>query len=116
MIIKLCGLGFTAFFYDGFNIFDIFIIFISCIDAVFKMILLASKNNESNTIEGLTDVLSAIRAFRLLRIFKLASTWKKFKELLVTIWNTLKDITTFTILLTLFLYIYALLGMELFAF
>lgn len=57
-----------------------------------------------------------MRAFRLLRIFKLASIWHKFKDLLKTVWKTLQDIWIFTIFLFLFSFIYALLGMELFAF
>ena len=52
----------------------------------------------------------------MLRIFKLAKSWKKFQELLETIANTLKDISIFTILLFLFIFIYTLLGLELFAF
>ncbi len=115
VLIKLTGLGFSAFFYDGFNIFDLIIILISCVDSIFKIILAVSLSQmESN--RAIKSALSTIRAFRLLRIFKLATTWKKFKELLLTIWKTLKDISTFTLLLTLFTYIYALLGMELFAF
>jgi voltage-dependent calcium channel L type alpha-1D len=51
-----------------------------------------------------------------LRIFKLAKSWQKFSDLLKTIWNTLQDISTFTVLLTLFVFIYTLLGLELFAF
>lgn len=36
--------------------------------------------------------------------------------MLKTIWNTLKDITAFSVLLFLFLFIYSLLGLELFAY
>ena len=62
------------------------------------------------------NILAALRAFRLLRIFKLASTWKKFSDLMKTVWKTLKDVSTFSLFLLLFLFIYALLGMELFAY
>ena len=56
-----------------------------------------------------------MRAFRLLRIFKLAKSWRKFKYLLKTIGETLKDISTFSILLFLFIFTYTILGMETFA-
>lgn len=59
---------------------------------------------------------TALRTFRLLRIFKLARTWTKLKNLLKTILQTLKDVSTFSILLLVFLSIYTLMGMELFAF
>jgi hypothetical protein len=46
-------------------------------------------------------------------VFKLAKTWKRFELLLQTIANTLKDVATFSILI--FIFIFSLLGMELFA-
>lgn len=60
--------------------------------------------------------ISAFRAFRLLRIFKLVKSWKKFQDLIVTIMRSLKDVSNFGILLCLFIFIYTLLGMELFAY
>lgn len=61
------------------------------------------------------SAVTALRAFRLLRVFKLAKTWKRFELLLETMANTLKDVATFSILLFLFIFIFTLLGMELFA-
>jgi len=60
--------------------------------------------------------ISAMRAFRLLRVFKLAKAWQKFKDLLVTIGNTMVDIGNFSILLLLLIFTYTLLGLELFSF
>jgi len=57
-----------------------------------------------------------MRAFRLLRVFKLAKAWQKFKDLLVTIGNTMVDIGNFSILLLLLIFTYTLLGLELFSF
>jgi voltage-dependent calcium channel L type alpha-1D len=51
-----------------------------------------------------------------LRIFKLARTWKRFELLLETMAHTLMDVATFSILLFLYIFIYTLLGMELFAY
>lgn len=51
-----------------------------------------------------------------MRIFKLAQSWKEFQNLLVTIGNTMKDISNFSVLLFIFMFIYSLLGMELFAY
>jgi hypothetical protein len=115
----MIALGFHSFFFDNFNIFDSILVLIGCIDTVIKLILLSSPQDPSlsTTNSGsLSGVLSAVRAFRLLRIFKLATTWKKFKDLLLTVWKTLKDISTFTIFISLFVFIYALLGMEIFSY
>ena len=51
----------------------------------------------------------------MIRVFKLAKSWKKFHNLLKTMGRTLKDISTFSILLFLFMFTYSLLAMELYA-
>ena len=56
-----------------------------------------------------------MRTIRILRIFKLAKTWKNLQRLLVILWQTLIDIASFTVILFIFMYIYTVLGMELFA-
>jgi sterol desaturase/sphingolipid hydroxylase (fatty acid hydroxylase superfamily) len=58
---------------------------------------------------------SALRAVRLLRVFKLARSWKTFRLLLEQMIVTLKDISTFAVLLLLCIFIFMLLGLEIFA-
>jgi hypothetical protein len=108
MLIKLVGLGPKGYVRDKFNIFDCIIVFLSSIDLILSLSQLNKPAEGNNSI-------SAFRAFRLLRIFKLVKSWKKFQELLLTIIRSLKDISNFGILLLLFIFIYTLLGMELFA-
>ena len=72
--------------------------------------------DETNNNSKIGSVITALRAFRLLRIFKLAKTWKRFELLLETMVSTLKDIASFSVLLFLFIFIFTLLGMELFAY
>ena len=48
-------------------------------------------------------------------MMKLSKSWKALSNILVTTGKSLKDISQFSILLILFMYIFALLGMELFA-
>lgn len=50
-----------------------------------------------------------------MRVFKLAKSWTRLKLLLQTIAKSLKDISSFSVLLFLLMFIYILLGMELFA-
>jgi hypothetical protein len=49
-------------------------------------------------------------------VFKLAKNWKSFKNLLKIMRLTLKDISTFSVLLFIFIFTYTLIGMEWFAF
>ena len=72
-----------------------------------------NQTNDDNPKVG--SVITALRAFRLLRVFKLAKTWKRFELLLETMGSTLRDIASFSVLLFLFIFIFSLLGMELFA-
>ena len=48
-------------------------------------------------------------------MLKLAKVWKKLAEILQKTAKSFKDISNFSLLLVLFMYIFALLGMELFA-
>jgi hypothetical protein len=50
-----------------------------------------------------------------MRLFKLAKQWRRLSHLLTTVVRTLKDVATFSILLFLFMFTFALLGMETYA-
>ena len=105
MISKLIGLGLRAYVQDTFNILDAIIVLISLVDMVLALVL---KDNDNM-------VMNAFRALRLLRMIKLARIWKAFQEILRRIRQSLIDVSNFTFILFLFMFIYALLGMELFA-
>ena len=106
MIVKLLGLGVKAYFKDSFNILDCIIVVSNIVD----IFVHAFNGTESGSS------ITALRGFRLIRVFKLAKTWKKFGNLLKTIATTMVDISTFSVLLFLFMFSYSLLGMELFAY
>ena len=105
MILKLLGIGFKQYFVDPFNVFDCIIVITTAFDIL-------------TSIVGINQggVVSALRAFRVVRVFKLAKAWKRFHFILRTTWKTLVDVSTFTIVLVLFLIIFTILGMELFAY
>lgn len=109
MVIKLIGIGPKLYIADHYNIFDSLIVTLSIVDVCLSYAL---PGEEINSGRG---AISAFRAFRLLRVFKLAKSWKKLKLLLQTIAKSLKDISSFSVLLFLLMFIYVLLGMELFA-
>jgi len=105
MVIKLIGLGFKEYVSDGFNIFDCIIVHISVFEIVIDILGIEFSSG---------GALSALRAVRLLRVFKLARSWVSFRILLEKIMETLKHISNFTVLMLIFMFIFTLLGMELY--
>ena len=108
LIAKLLGLGFHIYAKDRFNLFDALIVAISLVDFTLSVTL--------DSMESLAGVMSAMRALRLLRVIKLARHWKALQDILKALISSIVDISSFSVLLFLSLFIFALLGMELFAF
>jgi hypothetical protein len=98
VVLKLLGLGVRGYAADKFNLFDALIVVISIA--------------EMFAAEG--GPLSALRAFRLFRIFKIFRAGD-LRTLLDSIAFTVVTIKDYTILLALFIYVFALLGMSFFA-
>jgi len=107
MVIKLLSNGIRLYFQNSFNVFDFVVIVISLIDMILQNLQLSS---------GGLSAIRALRIFRLLRVFKLAKVWKSFSYLLATITNTIKKLTYFLVLVGLFLFIYVIIGKEIYAF
>jgi hypothetical protein len=99
VLIKLVGLGFKNFFSQSFNRFDFVIVMISIVEME-----MASSSG----------VFSALRAFRLFKIFKLFKVGD-LRVLLDSISFTVIAIGDYCILLGLFIYVFALIGMSFFA-
>ena len=106
MIIKLVAFGFKGYIRDPYNIYDCLIVFSSIADILMSQ-LLTTKS---------PGIVTAIRSFRLLRLFKLAREWRRLSQLLTTIVRTFKDVGTFSILMFLFMFVFSLLGMNMYAF
>lgn len=107
MVIKLLGLGLKEYAADSFNLFDCAVVMISLIENIIDWIGIDF---------GGGGAISALRAIRLLRVFKLARSWTSFRELLQKIIITLKDITNISVLLLLFMFIFSLVGSEMYAY
>lgn len=95
VVIKIIGLGFRSFCREKFNIFDLVIVIVSLVE------ISLSDNG---------GAFSALRAFRLFRIFKLFRVGD-LRVLIDSIGFTIMTIGNYTVLLILFIYVYALLGM-----
>lgn len=107
MFIKIIGLGFKDYANDSFNIFDCTIVVISMVEIIIEI---------AGIQMGGGGAISALRAIRLLRVFKLARSWTSFRILLEKMVITLKDISNFSVLMFIFMFIYILLGMEIYAY
>lgn len=100
MVLKIIVMRPQGYVKDRFNIFDALVVLISFIEYFM-----------SDDGGGLT----ALRSFRLFRIFKLARKWQTMQRLLQLIVTTLIDVSNFLLLVCLFIFIYAMLGIEFFA-
>ena len=107
MIYKLYALSIKGYFRDGFNIFEGFLVMTSLIDMILYDVM---------GTEGGTSILMIFRTLRLLKIFKLVTKTKALKILLRVIWCCFKDVSYYSIILFLYIFICALLGMELYAY
>lgn len=96
MVIKLLGYGVTMYLSNGQNVFDGIIVIVSVCE-----ILLSRQ----------TSALSVFRSIRLLRIFKLV---RPVRYQLLVIIKTMTSVMTFFGLLFLFIFAFAILGMNLF--
>jgi len=101
-MIKLIGFEFEAWKRELFNIFDLIIVISSNIE------LLIPKNQAGGAI-------TALRATRLIRIIKLARSNVTLRCLLDSIGHTVKAIGNFMVILMIFIYVFSLLGMDMFA-
>lgn len=108
MVFKLVGLGPKCYVKDFYNCFDAFVVVLSLIDFVLAMTI------PPENIGQAAGVLKAFRALRLMRMIKLARRWKALQDILSKMVLSLEGIAVFTLLLLLFMYIFSLLGMQLF--
>jgi hypothetical protein len=108
MGMKLVGLGVRGYLSSRWNVFDGVIVVLSTME----LVLFYSGGDVGFSSGG---AISAFRAFRLLRALRLARSWVSLRKLLNTIALAFSSMGYFTILTLLFFFIYALLGMELFA-
>lgn len=96
------GLKFDEWLADGFNVFDLIIVIASIVE-----MFIISK--------GQGGVISVLRAFRLIRLIKLARSNVTLRCLIDSIAATVKAIGNFMVIMAIFIYVFSLLGMQLFA-
>ena len=98
MILKLIAFGLLGYLADGFNVFDGIIVIVSTIEL----------------FVGGGSGLVVLRTFRLIRVFKLARFLPTLQQQIAVMIATLSGVMSFLVLLFLFMFIFAILGMFLF--
>uniref|UniRef100_A0A674PLI8 Sodium channel protein n=1 Tax=Takifugu rubripes TaxID=31033 RepID=A0A674PLI8_TAKRU len=98
MVLKIIALDPYYYFQTGWNIFDSIIVCLSLME-------LGLSN-----VEG----LSVLRSFRLLRVFKLARSWPTLNTLIKIIGNSMGALGNLTLVLAIIVFIFAVVGMQLF--
>jgi voltage-dependent calcium channel T type alpha-1I len=108
MVFKIIGLGPSLYTKDVYNVFDSVVVILSIVDFIIN----ASLGKEN--VGQAAGVLKAFRALRLMRMIKLARRWTALTDIMKKIYLSLDGVSVFTMLLVLFMYIFSLLGMQLF--
>ncbi|EQC31370.1 hypothetical protein SDRG_10972 [Saprolegnia diclina VS20] len=106
MALKIYGLGFIAYRKDRFNLYDMVTILIGGVETLL---------HPPAFLDGTPGVRSPLAILRAARAIKLAYSWPSLQRLLTAIVGALHEILNFLFFLVLFIYMYALMGMELFA-
>ncbi|CAG9459996.1 unnamed protein product [Pedinophyceae sp. YPF-701] len=105
MSIKLTGLGVKRYFRVKMNAFDAFVVVMSILEII---ISLSAGSEGSN--------LSVLRAFRIMRMFKLARSWRDLQKLIETMSRSVTSVSYLSLILSICIFIFALLGMQIFGY
>uniref|UniRef100_A0A8C0FI94 Sodium channel protein n=1 Tax=Bubo bubo TaxID=30461 RepID=A0A8C0FI94_BUBBB len=98
MVLKIIAMHPFYYFQVGWNIFDSFIVTLSLVELFLSNV----------------DGLSVLRSFRLLRVFKLAKSWPTLNMLIKIIGNSVGALGNLTLVLAIIVFIFAVVGMQLF--
>ncbi|XP_061925806.1 sodium channel, voltage-gated, type I-like, alpha isoform X1 [Entelurus aequoreus] len=98
MVLKIIALDPYYYFQEGWNIFDGVIVCLSLME-----LCLASVGG-----------MAVLRSFRLLRVFKLAKSWPTLNTLIKIIGNSVGALGNLTLVLAIIVFIFAVVGMQLF--
>ncbi|NXU00949.1 SC4AA protein, partial [Buphagus erythrorhynchus] len=107
MILKIIALDPYYYFQQPWNIFDSVIVTLSLIELSFPKHKSKKERRKGGT-------LSVLRSFRLLRVFKLAKSWPTLNTLIKIIYNSLGALSNLTLVLAIIIFIFAIVGMQLF--
>ena len=104
MLLKMFGEGLGPYFRNKLNLFDFFVVTFSFVDIGVAQAGGSAGGN-----------LSVLRSFRIMRIFKLARAWKDLNNMITIIGKSVISLSYLSILLGLDMFVFALLGQQLFS-
>ncbi|NXM76448.1 SCN5A protein, partial [Serilophus lunatus] len=107
MILKIIALDPYYYFQQPWNIFDSIVVTLSLIE-------LSIPRSRSKKERRKGGTLSVLRSFRLLRVFKLAKSWPTLNTLIKIICNSLGALSNLTLVLGIVVFIFAVVGVQLF--
>lgn len=103
MVIKMYCLGIHGYFASLFNRFDCLVV----VSSLLELAIVEAMNQRPIGI-------SVLRCIRLLRIFKVTRYWSSLSNLVASLLNSMRSIAGLLLLLSLFMLICSLLGMQIF--
>jgi hypothetical protein len=109
MTIKMYGLGIKLYCKDFFNIFDAFVVSISIVE----LIINSMSSGGNNATSGFKAV-RIFRIFRVLRVTRLLRSLKFMKVIIEVLKGTAEQFMYIALLMFLFVFIFTLLGTQLF--
>ncbi|XP_061698593.1 sodium channel, voltage-gated, type I-like, alpha isoform X1 [Syngnathoides biaculeatus] len=98
MVFKIIAMDPYYYFQEGWNIFDGIIVCLSLMELCLSSVV----------------GMSVLRSFRLLRVFKLAKSWPTLNTLIKIIGNSVGALGNLTLVLAIIVFIFAVVGMQLF--
>lgn len=101
VLVKMLAFSFRGFVRDKFNIFDTLVVLVAIVE-------FGIEGGQGSSSLG---ALRAVRLFRIVKIFRVGD----LRVLMDSIGLTVLGMGNYTVLLLLFMYLYALLGMQFFA-
>jgi len=108
MVVKFLGFGVRNYMMDTYNIFDFLVVVVSLVEI--GMTVGGSGGGKSGV-----SAFRSLRLIRVMRSMKMIKKWKSMHLILSAIMRSGPGLFNFTTLLMLFMVVYALCGMQLFA-
>jgi len=107
MVFKIIALGLSGYARDKINLFDCFIVVLSLVEMIFL-------DGGGNKAVSAFRTVRLFRTFRVLRVTKLLRSLSYMKVIMGVITRSINKFILIFVLLLLFIFIYALLGMQIF--
>ncbi|KAF1318920.1 Voltage-gated ion channel, partial [Globisporangium splendens] len=113
VVLKVLGHRWELWAKDRYNLFDAFVVVLGITEVAVSPPQMLAGGRLAGRSKAAS--FSGLRSVRLFALFKLARSWPSLQKLLSTMLSTLKEVGNFSVLFLLFMYIYALIGMQTFA-